>query len=32
MKKVKITAVQKICDSFRITDDWKEKLKKLRPA
>ena len=25
-------AIQKICDSFRITDDWKEKFKKLRPA
>ena len=24
-------AVQKICDSFRITDDWKEEFKKLRP-
>ncbi len=25
-------AIQKICDSFRICDDWKEKFKKLRPA
>ena len=25
-------AIQKICDSFRVTDDWKEKFKKLRPA
>ena len=24
-------AIQKICDSFRITDDWKEEFKKLRP-
>lgn len=24
-------AVQKICDSFRITDDWKAEYKKLRP-
>ena len=24
-------AIQKICDSFRITDEWKEKFKKLRP-
>lgn len=25
-------AIQKICDSFRITDDWKAEFKKLRPA
>lgn len=25
-------AIQKICDSFRITDEWKEEFKKLRPA
>ena len=25
-------AIQKICDSFRITDEWKSELKKLRPA
>lgn len=24
-------AIQKICDSFRITDEWKEEFKKLRP-
>ena len=24
-------AIQKICDSFRICDDWKEKYKQLRP-
>ena len=24
-------AIQKICDSFRITDEWKEAFKKLRP-
>lgn len=24
-------AIQKICDSFRISDEWKEKFKKLRP-
>lgn len=24
-------AIQKICDSFRISEDWKEKFKKLRP-
>lgn len=24
-------AIQKICDSFRITDDWKAEYKKLRP-
>ena len=24
-------AIQKICDSFRILDDWKEEFKKLRP-
>lgn len=24
-------AIQKICDSFRISDDWKAKFKKLRP-
>ena len=24
-------AIQKICDSFRITDTWKEMFKKLRP-
>ena len=24
-------AIQKICDSFRITDQWKEKFKSLRP-
>ena len=24
-------AIQKICDSFRISDDWKEKFKMLRP-
>ncbi len=24
-------AIQKICDSFRISDDWKEKFKQLRP-
>ncbi len=24
-------AIQKICDSFRITDEWKEKMKGLRP-
>lgn len=24
-------AIQKICDSFRISDEWKEKYKKLRP-
>ena len=23
-------AIQKMCDSFRITDDWKERFKKLR--
>ena len=25
-------AIQKICDSFRISDDWKESFKSLRPA
>lgn len=25
-------AIQKICDSFRIPDEWKEKYKQLRPA
>lgn len=25
-------AIQKICDSFRIADEWKEQFKKLRPA
>ena len=25
-------AIQKICDSFRISDDWKRKYKELRPA
>lgn len=25
-------AIQKICDSFRITDDWKAEFKKLRPG
>jgi len=25
-------AIQKICDSFRITDEWKTEFKKLRPA
>ena len=25
-------AIQKICDSFRITDDWKAEFKKLRPS
>lgn len=25
-------AIQKICDSFRITDEWKAEFKKLRPA
>lgn len=25
-------AIQKICDSFRISDDWKEAFKQLRPA
>lgn len=25
-------AIQKICDSFRISDEWKEKFKSLRPA
>ena len=24
-------AIQKICDSFRVTDDWKAEFKKLRP-
>lgn len=24
-------AIQKICDSFRISDEWKERFKKLRP-
>ena len=24
-------AIQKICDSFRISDEWKEKYKQLRP-
>ncbi len=24
-------AIQKICDSFRITDEWKERFKQLRP-
>ena len=24
-------AIQKICDSFRICDEWKEKYKQLRP-
>ena len=24
-------AIQKICDSFRITEDWKQKYKELRP-
>lgn len=24
-------AIQKICDSFRILDEWKEKYKQLRP-
>lgn len=25
-------AIQKICDSYRISDDWKEKFRQLRPA
>ncbi|HOO06832.1 MAG TPA: hypothetical protein PLH83_10155 [Ruminococcus sp.] len=25
-------AIQKICDSFRISDEWKEKFKSLRSA
>ena len=25
-------AIQKICDSYRITDDWKAEFKKLRPS
>ena len=25
-------AIQKICDSFRISDEWKAEFKKLRPA
>ena len=24
-------AIQKICDSFRISEDWKQKYKELRP-
>lgn len=24
-------AIQKICDSFRVTAEWKEKYKQLRP-
>ena len=24
-------AIQKICDSFRVSDDWKERYKQLRP-
>ena len=24
-------AIQKICDSFRISDEWKRKFKDLRP-